>query len=52
MTAETGLPIPHRPAKIPKNLSKYTNKLFFLTVTLITGDPCPFRKFELQRRSF
>ena len=96
MTAETGLPIRHRPAKIPKNLSKYTNKLFFgwflgvadtndviqkiektlnnthtttqkltnnsfrntkkhpffVTVTSITGDPSPFRKFELQRRSF
>ena len=25
---------PRRPAKIPKNLSKYTNKLSFLTATL------------------
>ena len=39
------LTLPHQPAKIPKILSKYTNKLSFLTVTSITGDPSPFRKF-------
>ena len=39
------LTLQHRPAKIPKILSKYTNKLSFLTVTSIIGDPSPFRKF-------
>jgi len=29
------------PPKIPKNLSKYTNKLSFLTITSITGHPSP-----------
>ena len=33
-------------AKIPKNLSKHTNKLSFLSVTSITGDPSPFVNFN------
>ena len=38
--------LPHRPAKISKNLSKSTSKLSFLTITSITGDPSPFRNIE------
>ena len=38
--------LPHRPAKIPKNLSKSTSKLSFLTFTSIIGDPNPFRNIE------
>ena len=37
---------PTDPAKIPKNLSKHTNKLSFLSVTSITGDPSPFVNFN------
>ena len=33
-------------AKIPKNLSTYTSKLSFLSVTPITGDPVPFENFN------
>ena len=34
-----------KPTKIPKNLSTYTSKLSFLTVTSVTGDPSPFQNF-------
>ena len=34
-----------KPAKIPKNLSTYTSKLSFLTVTSVRDDPSPFQNF-------
>ena len=40
--------LPHRPAKIPKKLSTYTSKPFFLTVTSIAGDPSSFHKFHIK----
>ena len=40
--------LPHRPAKIPKNLSTSTRKLSLLTGTSITGDPSPFHNFSCQ----